>query len=130
MTEQGYDRDAVCCIAKKIVEYYECDLKIEYATKQGYNDAARKPNGLKKAVDIYLKKDDLIIFLIDADGIQSQAQRRKESNSLFNKIQEVVNSSGGKVKLILIMQEVEAWLLVDCLGICCYFTKNPENRSN
>ncbi|BAZ01163.1 hypothetical protein NIES37_51620 [Tolypothrix tenuis PCC 7101] len=128
--ESDYDRDAVCCIAKKIVEYYECDVKVEYATKQAYNDAARQPNGLKKAVDIYLKKDDLIIFLLDADGIQSQAQRRKESNSLFNRIQEVVNSSGGKVKLILILQEVEAWLLVDCLGICCYFTKNPENRSN
>ncbi|MBD2213687.1 hypothetical protein H6G27_28040 [Nostoc linckia FACHB-104] len=128
--ESDYDRDAVCCIAKKIVEYFECDVKVEYATKQAYNDAARQPNGLKKAVDIYLKKDDLIIFLIDADGIQSQAQRRKESNSLFNRIQEVVNSSGGKVKLILILQEVEAWLLVDCLGICCYFTKNTENRSN
>lgn len=128
--ESDYDRDAVCCIAKKIVEYYECDLKIEYATKQGYNDVARKPNGLKKAVDIYLKRDDLVIFLIDADGIQSQAQRLKERNSLFNRILEVVHSSGGRAKLILILQEIEAWLLVDCLGICCYFTKNIENRAN
>ncbi|ABA23169.1 hypothetical protein Ava_3563 [Trichormus variabilis ATCC 29413] len=128
--ESDYDRDAVCCIAKKIVNFYSYDLTIEYATKQAYNDAARKPGGLKKAVDIYLKHNDLVIFLIDADGIQSQAQRLKERNSLFNKIQEVVNISNGKAKLILILQEIEAWLLVDCLGICCYFTKNPQNRNH
>ncbi|MBD2386545.1 DUF4276 family protein [Cylindrospermum sp. FACHB-282] len=127
--ESDYDKDAVYCIAQKIVEYYECDLKIVCATKSGYIDAARKPGGLKKAVDIYLKSNDLVIFLIDADGIQSQAQRLKENNSLFKRIKELVNISGDKVKLILMVQELEAWLLVDCLGICCYFTKNPENRS-
>jgi hypothetical protein len=128
--ESDYDRDAVCCIAKKIIDFYGCDLKIDYASKQAYNDAARKPEGLKKAVDIYLKGNDLVIFLIDADGIQSQAQRLRERNSLFNRIQEVVNISGGKAKLILILQEVEALLLVDFLGICCYFTKNTQNRNH
>lgn len=128
--ESDYDRDAVCSIAKKILEYYECDLKISYGTKQGFNDAARKPDGLKKAVDIYLKSDDIVIFLIDADSGKSQAQRRREKNSLVNRIQGVVNASGGKAILILMLQELEAWLLVDCLGICCYFTKNPETRNS
>jgi|GEM_PF-3597391 len=52
--ESEYDRVAVCCIAQKILVDYKCDVKIDYATKQAYNDAARKPNGLKKAVDIVI----------------------------------------------------------------------------
>ncbi len=128
--ESDYDIDAVCCIAQKIVEYYEYDLKIEYATKQAYNDAVSKPDGLKKAVNIYLKRNDLVIFLIDGDSEKSQSQRRKERNSLVSRIQLVVNSSGGKAKLILMLQELEAWLLIDCLGVCCYFTQNPDTRNN
>ncbi len=127
--ESDYDKDAVCCIARKIIEYYKYDLKIDSATKEGYNCAARQPNGLKKAVDIYLKNNDLVIFLIDSDGIQSQAQRLTQRNSLLNKIQEVVQASDDRVKLILMVQELEAWLLVDCLGICCYFTKNNDHRN-
>ncbi|MCL1463725.1 DUF4276 family protein [Argonema galeatum] len=127
--ESDNDRDSVCCIAQKIVEYYGCDLTIEYATKQAFNDAARKPDGLKKAVDIYLRRNDIVIFLIDADSAKSQAQRRSERNSLVNRIQAVVSASVGKAILILMLQELEAWLLVDCLGICCYFTKSPETRN-
>ncbi|MEA5616998.1 hypothetical protein VB711_03950 [Cronbergia sp. UHCC 0137] len=127
--ESDYDRDAVSCIAQKIVEYYKCEnLNIKCVGKATYNDVARKPDGLQKAVNTYLKKDQLVIFLLDSDGIQSQAQRQKEPNSLINRIQEVVNSSGGRVKLIFMVQELEAWLLVDCLGICCYFTKNDKTR--
>lgn len=128
--ESDYDRDAVCCIAQKIVKYYGCNVTIVYGTKQGFNDAAREPDGLKKAVDAYLKRNDLVIFLIDADSAKSQAQRRGERNSLVNRIQAVVNNSAGKAILILMLQELEAWLLVDCLGICCYFTKNAETRSS
>ena len=128
--ESDYDRDAVTCIAQKIVEYYGCELTISCGTKQGFNDAARKPDGLKKAVDIYLKRNDLIIFLIDGDSVKSQQQRRKERNSILNRIKAVVDSSEGKIILILILQEIEAWLLVDCLGICGYFTKNPGIRDN
>ena len=127
--ESDYDRNAVCCLAKKIVQDYGVNIEISYGTKQGFNDAARKPDGVKKAVDTYLKHNDLVIFLIDADSARSQAQRRKERNSLLNRIQEVVNASGGKAILILMLQELEAWLLVDCLGICCYYTKNPETRN-
>ncbi|MEB3148015.1 MAG: DUF4276 family protein [Sphaerospermopsis sp.] len=128
--ESDYDSDAVFCIARKIVDYYNYELEIDFAGKSTYSQVARKPGGFKRAVDIYLKKDDLVIFLIDSDGIQSQAQRRKENNSLFNQIQQIVTTSQGKAKLILIVQELEAWLLVDCLGICCYFTDNPKNRNN
>jgi hypothetical protein len=50
----------------------------------------------------------------------------KEPNSLINRINKVVAQSQGKALLILIRQELEAWLLVDCQGICCYFTKNQQ----
>lgn len=128
--ESDYDRDAVCCIVRKIAEFYKTDIEISCGDKQGFNKAAREPDGIKKAVDIYLKSNDLVIFLIDADGKISQAQRRRERNSLVNQIQAVVNVSQGKALLIPILQELEAWLLIDCLGICCYFTKNPEIRSS
>lgn len=128
--ESDYDRDAVICIAKKIVGDNKLDLDIQSGSKQGFNDVVKKPNGLKKAVDTYLKRNDLVIFLIDADGNQALDKRKGEKNSLVNRIEAVVKASGGKAKLILILQELEAWLLVDCLGICCYFTGNAKTRSN
>lgn len=127
--ESDYDRDAVVCIAEKIVGYNELDLAIQSASKQGFNDVASKPNGLQKAVNTYLKRNDLVIFLIDADGNQALDKRKREKNSLVNRIEEVVKASGGKAKLILMLQELEAWLLVDCLGICCYFTGNSQDRN-
>lgn len=130
--ESDYDKDAVCQITQKILKYYNCDLKIQYLGRDTYNNAVikKQQDGLKKAVDDYLKHKDLVIFLIDADSSKSQAKRRGEKNSQLNRIEAVVNASNGKVKLILMRQELEAWLLVDVLGICCYFTKNAENRNN
>ena len=82
---------------------------------------------LDKAVNIYLQTSDLVIFLIDYDGIQSNFERRGEPNSLANRITKVVNSIDNAI-LIYIRQELESWLLVDCLGICCYFNnKKDEN---
>jgi hypothetical protein len=127
--ESDYDRDAVVCIAEKIVGYNELDLAIQSASKQGFNDVASKPNGLQKAVNTYLKRNDLVIFLIDADGNQALDKRKREKNSLVNRIEAVVKASEGKAKLILMLQELEAWLLVDCLGICCYFTGNSQDRN-
>lgn len=131
--ESDYDSQAVLCIANKIVTFYgRNDIKITTGSKQGFNTAIHPKNkdGLKKAVNSYLKNDDLVIFLLDSDGIQSQSQRRNEKNSLVNRIEEVVNSFEGRVKFFPMVQELEAWLLVDCLGICCYFTKNADNRNN
>ncbi|MBD2663987.1 hypothetical protein B6N60_03592 [Richelia sinica FACHB-800] len=131
--ESDYDSKAVCCIAKKIVAFYgRNDITIQFADKQGFNQAIHPKNkdGLKKAVNNYLNNNDLVIFLLDSDGTQSQAQRRREKNSLVNRIEEVVNSFEGRVKFFRMVEELEAWLLIDCLGICCYFTNNADNRDN
>jgi hypothetical protein len=124
--ESDFDSKAVRCIAEKIVQFYKSDITILDSTKEAYNQAVRK-NLLDKAVKNYLKTSELVIFLIDADGIQSQAERLKQPNSLVNKITEVVNSIENAI-LIYIRQELESWLLVDCLGICCYFTKDENTR--
>ena len=130
--ESDFDSKTVCCIAKKIVKYYDSNITVLDSSKEAFNQAIRKQggDGLKKAVDIYLKNSELVIFLLDADGVQSQAQRLQEPNSLINRINRVVEQSQGKCLLILIRQELEAWLLVDCLGICCYFTKNLGTRND
>lgn len=128
--ESDFDSKTVCCIAKKIVKYYDSNITVANSSKEAFNQAIRKQggDGLKNAVDIYLKSSELVIFLLDADGVQSEAKRLQEPNSLINRINRVVAQSQGKALLILIRQELEAWLLVDCIGICCYFTKNQQTR--
>ena len=128
--ESDFDSKTVRCIAQKIVEYYDSNITVLDSSKEAINQAIKKTDsdGLKKAVDTYLKSSELVIFLLDADGVQSEAKRLQEPNSLINRIKRVVAQSQGKALLILIRQELEAWLLVDCLGICCYFTKNQQTR--
>lgn len=130
--ESVFDSQAVVCIAQKIVKYYGSNIEIVEATKEAWNQAVNKngPDGLKHAVNIYLKSHELVIFLLDADGVQSQAQRQQEPNSLINKIKRVVAQSNDRALLILMREELEAWLLADCMGICCYLTQSEETRNN
>jgi ABC-type oligopeptide transport system ATPase subunit len=77
--ESDHDSKAVGCIANKIVALYGGNITIQLATKQGFNTAIHPKiqDGLKKAVDTYLKNHNLVIFLLDSDGTQSQNQRHK-----------------------------------------------------
>jgi hypothetical protein len=132
--ESDTDSKTILCIAEKILNYHklnnpECEeARVWQGSKQAYNTVAKKPEGLKKAVEAYLKTDDLVIFLLDFDGVQSQAARKNQDNSLINKITEVVNQMEDKAVLVYMCQELEAWLLIDTLGICCYYTKSSEIR--
>ena len=94
---------------------------------------------MKTAVLNYLKEDNSLIFVIDHDSYRSMAQRRRETNSLINQIERVTRdrSLNNRVSIVLAVQELEAWLLVDCLGIFCYFAdkrgglkKNCRKRTN
>lgn len=129
--ESDYDSKAILCLSEKIVQYYNSDIKVSKSSKQAYQTVTKKhkKNGLLKAVNDYLISNDLVIFLLDADGVQSQEQRRQQPNSMINMIKYVVNKSNGKAILILIRQELESWLLIDCLGICCYYTGKQETRN-
>ena len=81
---------------------------------------------LKRATHDYLKDEACVIFVIDQDSPKSLNQRRQEPNSLINQIEAVINeqSLSGKVFLVHAVQELEAWLLIDCLGIFCYFASH------
>ena len=63
----------------------------------------------------------------------SSHQRKQEPNSLINQITQIVEDRRftGKVFLAQAVQELEAWLLIDCLGIFCYFaSKVAQYREN
>jgi hypothetical protein len=126
--ESDYDRDAVKEISMQIVRCYNIQCEIKTSTKEAYNRAVQKDpkEGLKDAVCTYLKEYDCVIFLIDSDGIQSKNCRRNEENSYLNQIKKVVNQKN--IFLVEIMQGLEAWLLIDCLGICCFYNNNTNTR--
>ena len=84
----------------------------------------RKPSiNLEKAVQNYLKRNDYVIIILDRDGPRAHHQRLQDPNSLINQIKRIVSDRrfADKVFLVEAIQELEAWLLIDCLGIFCYF---------
>ena len=126
--ESDIDAKAVKCLANKLVGHLELEnLSIQTVGPQAVpkrNQRGASPSDiLGMAVQIYLRQDDCVIFVIDSDGPMSSHQRRQESNSLINQITRVVQDRRftGKVFLAQAVQELEAWLLIDCLGIFCYF---------
>ena len=137
--ESDYDAEAVECLANKLKSYLQLgDLRIESSGASALSEIqarARKSlprrarrnvtsdAPLKRATHDYLKDEACVVFVIDQDSPKSLNQRRKEPNSLINQIEAVINepSLDGKVFLALAVQELEAWLLIDCLGILYYF---------
>lgn len=88
---------------------------------------------LRRTIQQYLQKDDYVIFVIDSDSPMSLYQRRQQRNSLINQIERIVqdNSFSGKVFFVPAVHELEAWLLIDCLGIFCYFaSQRAQYRNN
>ena len=55
----------------------------------------------------------------------STYQRQQEPNSLINQVSHVLKDRlfKGKVFLVRAVQELEAWLLIDCLGVFCSFAR-------
>ena len=120
--ESDYDATAVECLATKLAKHLQLsNLSIRVSGKQ-----ALRYRNLDKATRIYLKEAACVIFVIDQDSPISLHQRREEPNSLINQIEAVINeqSLSGKVFLVHAVQELEAWLLIDCLGIFCYFASH------
>ena len=127
--ESDYDAKAVKCLANKLVTHLQLgNLSIRVVGRNALRRAE-----LRKATQNYLKQDDCVIFVIDSDSPMSTSERRRQQNSLINQIEEVANDSSfaGTVFLAQAVQELEAWLLIDCLGVFCYFaSKRAQYREN
>ena len=136
--ESENDAKAVKCLANKLVTHLQlANLSIQTsgpnAVPKKNKKGAPPSDILRMAVHNYLRQDDCVIFVIDSDGPMSSHQRRQEPNSLINQITRVVQDRRltDKVFLVQAVQELEAWLLIDCLGIFCYFaSKVARYREN
>ncbi len=130
--ESDYDRDTVGKLANKLIKYLNIEnVSILTAGKRAYTvvtkvSKRKKIDGLKIAVESYLLNNEKVIFVIDSDSDASLAKRREEPNSFISQIEKITKSEkfSDKVYLAMAIQELEAWLLTDCLGICCYFIRN------
>lgn len=134
--ESDIDAKAVKCLANKLVTHLGLgNLSIQTAGPKAVPKKNRRgaspSDTLRMAVQNYLKQDDCVIFVIDNDGPRSIHQRRQEPNSLINQITQVIRDQRftGKVFLAQAVQELEAWLLIDCLGIFCYFASKIARYS-
>ena len=126
--ESDNDAKAVKCLANKLKEY----LKLE-ALSIDTTGKLKPPTRLRDAIQILLEDEDCIILVIDRDGPIAHHERLQQPNSIINQIKQIVNDPNfaGKVFLVEAIQELEAWLLIDCLGIFCYFaTQRPGYRNN
>ncbi|MEM7533998.1 MAG: hypothetical protein AAF639_17580 [Chloroflexota bacterium] len=127
--ESPFDKDVVGILAEKMMTAFEMpDLTIrtvhkvpssakrQQKRKQRRND---KNTSLVQAVRRYLQVDDFVIFVLDTDGPISASQRRRESNSLINQVEKILNDRefANKVFLAMAVTEIESWLLTDCAGI-------------
>jgi hypothetical protein len=126
--ESDYDAKAVLLLSEKLVAYLDIDISIKVKGKPDRQIAKKGSRGLKAAIKNYLQEDNCVIFVIDHDGPQAQANRRQEPNSLINQIEKVVELKEfqGRVHLVEAVNELEAWLLIDCTGIFCYFAQNSH----
>ena len=134
--ESENDAKAVKCLADKLLTHLRLE-NLSIRTVGGNALPTRDRNGnplnnaLTRATQIYLEEDACVVFVIDHDSLMSTHQRRQEPNSLINQIDQVVTDRrfAGKVFLSQAIQELEAWLLIDCLGIFCYFaSQSPRYR--
>ncbi len=132
--ESDNDAKAVKYLANKLVTHLQLkNLSIQVSGRQAVPKRKNSDDMLKTAVQNYLNEDTCVIFVIDSDGPISSYLRQQEPNSLINQITRVIEDSSftGKVFLIKAVQELEAWLLVDCLGVFCYFaSKASQYRTN
>ncbi|RKU19783.1 hypothetical protein C6501_01160 [Candidatus Poribacteria bacterium] len=126
--ESDNDAKAAGCLANKLTKFMKLG-QIPINTS-----GRRKPSiNLEKAVQNYLKRDDCLIIIIDRDGPRAHSQRLQDPDSLLNQIKRIEKDKryANKVFLVEAVQELEAWLLIDCLGIFCYYAaKRAQFREN
>ena len=136
--ESDNDAKAARYLANKLVMHLQLsDISIQTVENRRFLNNRRirgtLNDKLRKAVQNFLDQGEYIIFVIDSDSPMSLHQRRREPNSFINQIERIVGdrSFDGRVFFAPAIHELEAWLLIDCLGIFCYFaTRRAQYRNN
>ncbi len=126
--ESDEDEKVVECLANKLAIYLRLNnLSIKTAGQSTLASIKRRKRDkpLKAGILNFLKEDDYVIFILDLDSPRSTSQRRSEPNSLINQVEELVNENSNNPTVFFrpAVYEIEAWLLIDCLGIFCYFAR-------
>ena len=136
--ESTNDAKVVGHLAGKLVTYLQLG-NISIQTVGGTESLMYNKKGqslsdrLRQTIQQYLQKDDYVIFIIDSDSPMSLYQCRQQQHSLINQIEQIVQDRNftGKVFFAPAIQELEAWLLIDCLGVFCYFaSRRAQYRNN
>lgn len=124
--ESDYDAETVKIITHKIFQNHNLNIDIHAEGKPKRGIVKQGAKGLVNAVKNYLKDSECVIFVIDRDGTKATAERRAQPNSLINQVEQVLSHAEfcGKMHLVLAVNEIEVWLLVDCVGIFYFFTQN------
>ena len=131
--ESDHDAEAIRCLAYKLVTYLNLDgLSIQSSGRSAVPKSGSRrdssSDSLKIAVQNYLEEDACVIFVIDSDSPMSKHQRNLEYDSLLSRVHRVLEDQSltGRVFFSEAVHELESWLLVDCLGIVCYFASKRE----
>ena len=124
--ESSNDAKAIRCLANKLMTFRQLTPFTIYT-------AGGPQPQLRKVIQNYLKQDDYVIIVIDNNGQMTRYNRSQQPNSLKNQSMAIVNDSdfADRVFLVEAVQELEAWLLIDCIGIFCYYaTKRAQYKEN
>lgn len=136
--ESDNDAKAARCLANKLVTHLQLNnISVQTVENRRFLKDRRirgtLNDQLRKAVQNFLDQGEYVIFVIDSDSPMSLHQRRREPNSFINQIEQIVRdrSFDGRVFFAPAIHELEAWLLIDCLGIFCYFaSRRAQYRNN
>lgn len=105
-------------------------VNIHTPNKSQFDNLTKKgKEALKTAVREILTKHRCVIFVIDRDGPMAQAARENQHYSHLNQIRKVlaIQEFQGRVHLVEAINEIEAWSLIDCVGIFGYFAKGHHS---
>lgn len=121
--ESEYDRQTLEKITPKLLRFHnQTKTKFSVFGKPQPNRHSSPIDVLEKAIRNYLKESDCVILVLDKDGRRADLDRRGEPNSLINTALKATTRFANQVYVLQIINEMEAWLLVDCIGIWAYFT--------
>lgn len=120
--EEQYDRQTLEKITPKLLRFHnQTKTRFRVLPKPEPSRHISPADVLEKAIDNFLKESDCVILVLDKDGRRADLDRRGEPNSLINTALKATTRFANQVYVLQIINEMEAWLLVDCIGIWAYF---------